>query len=113
MLEEMRERERERGSGTAGPKSTDEGTHAVDKGIAWRGSGLRRIRGVRGRGRSWRRSGRGRGDGYSFHATLENECGPNANAAHQNNHPGIELGLDLGFGVVNQRRHKDLIVRVI
>src|SRR5260370_17588675 len=33
MLEEMRERERERGSGTAGPKSTDEGTHAVDKGI--------------------------------------------------------------------------------
>ena len=93
-------------SGASGPEFADEVADAIDEGIAGRGAGLRA---VRRRGRCWRRRGRGRGDGNAFDAALENERGPHANAAYQNNHPGIDLGLDLGFGIVNQRRHKHLI----
>src|SRR5260370_13965688 len=71
-----RGREGERGSGTAGPEFADEVADAIDEGIVGGGAGLR---GVRRRGRSWRRRGRRRGYGNTFHAALDNELGPNAN----------------------------------
>jgi hypothetical protein len=90
----------------AGPVFTDEIADAIYEGGAGRRSWFRRSRCDGGHGRlrrCWRN------DGYAFHAALENQRGADANAAHQNDHARVDLGLDFGAGVVNQRGHEDLI----
>ena len=94
--------------GATRPQFADEIADTIDEGIAGRGCRLRSIRpgGRCGRGRRRWRDG---SDDHALHAALENECGPHANAPHQNDHPRIDLWLDFGVGVIDQRRHEDLI----
>ena len=57
--------------------------------------------------RNW--TGRDGGDGLSFNAALEDQRGPDADAANENDHFGIDLRPNFGTGVVDQRRHEDLV----
>jgi len=102
--------QKEKGSGVAGPEAADEGAEAVDEGIVGRSGflcGGLRTGGLRSAGRSGR--GGGGGDEFAFDAALEDERGANADPANENDHFGVDIGLDGSFGVVTERRDDDLV----
>src|SRR2546430_537407 len=93
-------------SGT-GPKFANEMAHPIDERIVGRSRRFWRISSERsGRGR---RSWRGCRNGIAFHTALKNERGSHADAPYDNDHPRIDLWLNFGVGLIDQRRHNNLI----
>ncbi len=103
MLFPGEEAARDDGLRTARPQLADEGADTIHKGIAGAGSGLRG-----GSGRGCRRRENGC-DHFAFDAPLEDQCGTHPNAPDQHDHFGIVFRLNFGIGVVDQRRHEDLV----
>ena len=85
----------EAGLGAARPQLSDEISHAVHQGIAG-GSG-----GLRGIGSGRRRRGSDDGNRLAFYAAMKNQARAHANAAYQDDHFGIELGLGLVVDIVD------------